>query len=101
MDQVRHLNEIARISVGETVDHLALLVGLSREAVEMVVAVEESVGAETIKHIRGIGFADIQPLRGGLGRPSLFGISAEQQQCLELSNRIDMPEDEVTEVLRD
>ncbi len=100
MDQVRHLNEMAGIGVGETVDHLALLVGLSREAVEMVVAVEEAVGAETIKHIRGIGFADIQPLRGGLGRPSLLGISAEQQQRLELSNRVDMPEDELTEVLR-
>jgi hypothetical protein len=92
---------MAGISVGETVDHLALLVGLSREAVEMVIAAEEAVCAETIKHIPSIGFADIQPLRGCLGRPSLFGISAEQQQRLELSNRIDMPEDELTEVLRD
>ena len=53
----------ARICIGEPVDHLALLVGLSCKVVEIFAAPEEAVGAETIEHMRGIGLADIQPLR--------------------------------------
>ena len=52
----------ARIGVGETVDHLALLVGPSCKVVE-IFAAPEAVGAETIEHMRGIGLADIQPRR--------------------------------------
>ncbi len=62
MDQISHLNEMARICIGETVDHLALLVGPSCKVVE-IFAAPEAVGAETIEHMRGIGLADIQPLR--------------------------------------
>lgn len=57
------MNEMARICIGETADHLALLVGLSCKVVEIFAAPEEAVGAETIEHMRGIGFADIQPRR--------------------------------------
>ena len=63
MDQISHLNEMARICIGEPVDHLALLVRPSCKVVEIFAAPEEPVGAETIEHMRGIGFADIQPLR--------------------------------------
>src|SRR5690242_19920347 len=90
-----------RIGFGETVDHGLLTGRLAGVSIQAVIAAQQAVRAKAGEELCRLRLARIEARRRALDVPRLVRMRAQQQQRLELADRVDVSEDEVPQVAGD